>query len=346
MIKLSIIQRNRNQRNKTWYLRTFDTETKGIRYKSLNTSKKSEALEMLVVEKQILQKSPEEQRLERLPDLKELSEKWLKFIESQSSPLTHNWYCGRIKDLMNFAKDNGVTQFKLFTQALANDLINGRSEVKASTKKGLKAVYSSFFNWIIETYELECKNVFTKVRTPKIQKPIVGFWTLEQIDRILEATKAPRLRLCFAFMAFAGLRINEALSLEWGNIGENHIEVLNGKGGKNERLPIAPRLREEINIFLDDIGAQAVDGGKIFEYSKDVITYKLKAICSMIGIEGKANPHKFRHSFASNLLRNGANIVAVSKLMRHFSPTITLNTYSHVIPDDLGKTLNLLEKKQ
>ena len=66
----------------------------------------------------------------------------------------------------------------------------------------------------------------------------------------------------------------------------------------------------------------------------------------MIGIEGKANPHKFRHSFASNLLRNGANVVAVSKLMRHFSPTITLNTYSHIIPDDLGKTLNLLEKKQ
>ena len=55
-----------------------------------------------------------------------------------------------------------------------------------------------------------------------------------------------------------------------------------------------------------------------------------------------ANNHKFRHSFASNLIRSGVNVKAVQQLMRHESIDITLNTYSHLMQDDLKNAINAI----
>ncbi len=343
MLKLTICQRNRNQNNKTWYLRTFDTETKHLSYRSLNTERKGEALDLLVQEKQKANRPPEMRRLYELPSLCELCETWLRFIEVQNSAKTANQYRYAVSEFKDFCEKNGIMAFKDFSQVNANELVNGKADLEPTTRKNKKAVFRSFFNWVIDTYELETKNVFKKVRTPKQQRPLMSFWTLEEEKKILENTESPLLRLCFAFMAYAGMRVGEATSLKWSNVSENGLEIVNGKGGKSCVLPMAPLLKKEIELFLsDNPEGMKQDGGAIFGFSKMTVYEKLKEVCARIGIDGRANPHKFRHSFASNLLRAGANIVAVSRLMRHSSPTMTLNIYSHVMPSDLGETLEKL----
>ena len=83
MKKLSIIQRNKNQGSKIWYLRTFNTDTHRISYKSLNTSTKYKAEQILEKEKQKIFLNPEKEKLDSLPPLKILSVNWLNFVESQ-----------------------------------------------------------------------------------------------------------------------------------------------------------------------------------------------------------------------------------------------------------------------
>ena len=342
MLKISIIQRNKSQQSKVWYLRIFDPETKAITYKSLGTTKKGVALELLEKENQRRLLSKDERKLQELDRLGILVERWLAFQERQNKALTARYSTGRIRALLDFCEMNQIIAFADFSPKCAFDLLNGLN-VRASTLKTYKAIFKSFFNWVIETYDLNTKNVFTKAKTPKVQKPIRDFWTLEQIREILSNTYESEMRLCFAFMAFAGLRINEAVMLKWENIKGDKLEILDGKGGKNALLPMAKDLQDEIERHKARAGENL--SGRIFEsVGKDRIYSTLKRVCGKLGF-GKAHPHKFRHSFASNLLRAGANIVAVSRLMRHSSPTITLNTYSHILPDDLGQTLELLGEK-
>ena len=102
-------------------------------------------------------------------------------------------------------------------------------------------------------------------------------------------------------------------------------------------------IKKEIEFYKEEHSDQTNGDDKIFSYTIRMVEGELKRSCKKAGIDGHNHLHKFRHSFASNLLRNGGNIIAVSKLMRHATPSMTLNVYSHVLPDDLGETLKLLD---
>lgn len=345
MKKFSIIQRNKDKGSKIWYLRTFNTDTHRISYKSLNTSTKYKAEQLLDKEKQKIYLNPEDEKIESLPPLKKLALNWISYIESNYTTRTPLIYKGRIKDFLNFCEKNEIVFFKDFTSVHANDLVND-SEYKAVTKRNKKTVYKSFFNWILSTYDINIKNVFSKVKTQRVKKPIRGFWTPEQIKSILDNTSIKDIKLCFAFMAFCGLRVSEALNLKWGNLTDSTIEIINGKGGKNSVLPLSSQMKEQIKLYKEYEKISPDGNDKIFKLNFSKVWRELKRTCQKVKIDGLVYPHKFRHSFASNLLRNGGNIIAVSKLMRHSSPSITLNVYSHVLPNDLDQTLKLLDDKQ
>lgn len=340
MKKFSIIQRNKDKGSKIWYLRTFNTDTHRISYKSLNTSTKYKAEQLLEKEKQKIYLNPEKEKLDSLPPLKNLSVNWLNFVESNYTHGTAQSYKSKLKDFFKYCDTHEIIFFPSFTVINANELINSQ-QIKSVTKRNKKFIYQAFFKWILRTYDIDSKNVFSKVQTPKVQKPIRSFWTLEQIKDILGNCTNKQIRLCFAFMAYCGLRISETLKLNWENLTDNTIEIVNGKGGKNAVLPLSNQIKQEIRIYRES--AKTATENKIFSVSLQAIKNELKETCKKSGIEGHNHLHKFRHSFASNLLRNGGNIIAVSKLMRHATPSMTLNVYSHVLPDDLGETLKLLD---
>jgi len=342
MKKLSIIQRNKCTGSKVWYLRIFNTDTHRTSYKSLNTTVKYKAEQILDKEKQKIYLNPEKEKIESLPPLKNLSVNWMNFVESNYTHGTAQSYKSKLKDFFKYCDSHEIIFFSSFTAIHANDLINAQ-QIKSVTKRNKKFIYQAFFNWILSTYDIEAKNVFSKVQTPKVQKPIRSFWTMEQIKNILSNCSNKQIRLCFAFMAFCGLRISEALNLKWENLTESTIKIVNGKGGKSAVLPIAKAIKDEIRLYTESTHAQQNGEDKIFTIPLYAIKDELKKTCKKSGIEGHSHLHKFRHSFASNLLRNGGNIIAVSKLMRHATPSMTLNVYSHVLPDDLGETLKLLD---
>ena len=341
MKKFSICQRNKNQGSKIWYLREFDTDSHKIKYKSLNTTKKYEAEKALEHTKQKIYLNPNIEKIESLPHLQNLANQWLDYTSNANRQTTFISYNCWIKIFLNFCKQNNITRFNEFTSIHAHRIINENQDLKQSSRHNERAVLRTFFNWIISTYDIEHKNVFSRIKMPKTASHKNEFWTMEQIKNILDNETNENIRMCFAFMAYAGLRINETLNLKWQNITDSTLEIINGKGGKNAILPISKLLKNEIEKFKKNHQNKTE---KILKVNKQTAREHLFKICTKLDLDGFKNPHKFRHSFASNLLRNGANIIAVSKLMRHTNPSMTLNIYSHVLPSDLNQTLELLDK--
>lgn len=341
MKKFSICQRNKSQGSKIWYLREFDTDTHRIKYKSLDTTKKYEAEKALDYTKQKIFLNPNLEKIESLPHLQNLANQWLDYTSNANRQTTFISYNCWIKIFLDFCKQNNISRFDEFTSIHAHKIINENQELKQSSRHNERAVLRTFFNWVISTYDLDIKNVFSRIKMPKTSSIKNEFWTMEQIKKIIDTESNENIRMCFAFMAYAGLRINETLNLKWQNITDNTLEVINGKGGKNAVLPISRPLKNELEKFKR--GTEK-DTDKILKVNKQTAREHLQKICSKLNLDGFKNPHKFRHSFASNLLRNGANIIAVSKLMRHANPSMTLNIYSHVLPNDLNQTLELLDK--
>ena len=156
---------------------------------------------------------------------------------------------------------------------------------------------------------------------------------MEQVDRILDAAPSPSFRLFWALMAFAGLRHAEACAFGPESLtGDGRLHVI-GKGGKEAFLPVSGRLGNEISRF-GKLSAGMFQAPE-FRYSRSNVRLRDAVRDAGAPCDGAVNNHRFRHSFASNLIRAGVNIKAVQQLMRHENVQITLDTYSHLLQDDL-----------
>lgn len=115
------------------------------------------------------------------------------------------------------------------------------------------------------------------------------FWTMKQVAAIVESCPSAKYRLLWAFMAYEGLRVHEALKMRREDIRDGKLHVI-GKGSKYAALPLSPPMREELD-------------------------------------------------------RAGVNIKTVQRLMRHATIAITLDTYSHLMAEDLESGIGQLAKK-
>lgn len=165
---------------------------------------------------------------------------------------------------------------------------------------------------------------------------------LEEHAAIIEHYRRRRgkhkFRLFWALMAFAGLRHAEALSFGSSSIVDGRLRIV-GKGNKEAFVPIGKRLEDELGRVEVSDGMFA---GKRFRTSERCMMHLRRAVKACGLDPADATNHKFRHSFASNLIRSGANVKAVQQLMRHESVDITLDTYSHLLQDDLKASVDIL----
>lgn len=162
-----------------------------------------------------------------------------------------------------------------------------------------------------------------------VKKDFPFFWTVEQVNAILDNSPNPEHRVTWALMAFAGLRKDEAARIGDGDIHDGYIHII-GKGNKMARIPVSRRLSSELERF----------GKPLPHLRSRSLTVKKAAKYAGIDFQGEATNHRFRHSFASNLIRAGADIKSVQLLMRHENVEITLNTYSHLLGEDLEKAVD------
>lgn len=320
-LRVTVCRRNKSRGIKNWYARVFDTVTKRIRYESLGTPVKAEALEILSERRAAGAFDPDP----GIPTLAQARDEYVGWLEAKGSCAqtqmnAHNAFRG-LESLLS-CKVTALDKKRLYDAFQAQ---NGH--LKPSSYNTKAAMVKAAVNRCLGMHSIEIRNPAAVLGHRKASDAERGFWTEGQVDRILDRAPDGRRRLLWAFMAFCGLRIHEALKAVPSDIRDGFLHVT-GKGGKFAKLPLSSRMRAEL-----DRSGWAWD----FSGLDDSLYAIQRAAAEALpeGFEGNANNHRFRHSFASNLIRGGANPKAVQRLMRHSSIQTTLGIYSHVMMDDL-----------
>jgi len=216
--------------------------------------------------------------------------------------------------------------------------INPRSQARIIS--GLR----SFFDYLIfEAYR--ATNPTDLLETPKIGLKLPDTLSQDEIDALISAVdlshpQGERNRTIIETMYSCGLRVSEAITLKISDLffEEGFIRVL-GKGNKERYVPIHLEAQKYVSIYKKEIRSQ-IQPKKGFEdtlflnrrgkgLTRQMIFIILKDLAIKINLTKKISPHTLRHSFATHLLQNGADLRAIQQILGHESITTT-EIYVHV----------------
>jgi len=277
---------------------------------------------------------------------------YLKF-EKGLSQNTLNAYLRDFEKLATFLSDNGIEPEAATYEMLQNFVIEiSKIGVNMRTQARILSSIKSYYHFLIY------KNIIENDPTELLESPKIGLrlprvLSVEEIDAIIAAIdlskqEGHRNRAIIETLYGSGLRVSELVNLQMSNIykDEGYMLVL-GKGSKQRLVPLSPASILQINIWENDrkelkIKRKDIDilflnrhGGKL---TRAMIFEIVKRLAQSAGITKKVSPHTFRHSFATHLLENGANLRAIQQLLGHESITTT-ELYTHIDINFLRKTI-------
>ncbi len=245
---------------------------------------------------------------------------------------------------------------KLPTDIELNDLqemIRWISELGISARSQARIISGlrNFFFFLILEDEIEVDPT-ELLELPKIGKKLPEVLEKDEIDALINAidlskNEGHRNRAIIETLYSCGLRVSELIGLKITNLyfDEGFIRVI-GKGNKERLVPVSPSVEKEVNLYQhyvcvhQEIAAGHEDilflnrRGK--QLTRVMIFTIVKQLAEAIGLRKTISPHTFRHSFATHMVENGANLRAIQEMLGHESISTT-EIYTH-LSDDLLKT--------
>jgi integrase/recombinase XerD len=267
-------------------------------------------------------------------------------IERGLSKNTIDSYTKDLEKLCLFLKENNISIspiaidtdiVKQFIYEVAKNL-NPRSQARIIS--GLR----SFFDYLVFE-EYRNTNPTDLLETPKIGTKLPDTLSQGEIDALIDAIdlshpQGERNRTIFEIIYSCGLRVSEAITIKNSDLffEEGFIRVL-GKGKKERYVPIHESAQRYITMYQKSIRSH-IFPQKGFEdtlflnrrgkgLSRQMIFMILKDLAIKIDLKKKISPHTLRHSFATHLLQNGADLRAIQQMLGHESITTT-EVYVHV----------------
>ena len=184
-------------------------------------------------------------------------------------------------------------------------------------------------------------NPFQFIKMPKREEVEKSFLTLEEL-KLLASTKCRNneVKKAFLFSCFTGLRLSDVRNLEWRNIKENSIEFRQKKTKGFEYMPLSKNALSL--LFPSGKKIINLNQGKVFNLPKPSgIRYHLIPWCKEAKLKKKVTYHTSRHTFATLMLTQGADLYTVSKLLGH-SEISTTQIYAKIIDSKKQEAVNSL----
>ena len=211
------------------------------------------------------------------------------------------------------------------------------------------ACLKSFGSYLVRSHLLD-SNPAEAVPMPKRPRRLVSFLSQKDLGEEnfpeIENPTLPmvRARVLLELIYGSGLRISECQSLTWSrmNLSAKSVRAL-GKGSKERIVPLTQDLIHWLNTYklkLADEGRFVSPQAPVFlnehgqAYDVRTLRRDIHDLLRSIGWEGKASPHVLRHSFATHLLENGADLMSVKEMLGH-SSLATTQVYTHVSAERL-----------
>jgi integrase/recombinase XerC len=189
------------------------------------------------------------------------------------------------------------------------------------------------------------RNPARQVRSPRQGRRLPSFLpkdeSKELLDRPVEASAAARRDHALLELLYAtGIRVGECCGLDWTDLDRSHrtVRVL-GKGGKERVVPVGETALAALDTYLAARGREEGPlftnhrGGRLTPRSVHRIVGRQ---ARLTGLERRVTPHTLRHTFATHLLGEGADLRLVQELLGH-SRLSTTQRYTHVSPEHLMK---------
>lgn len=279
---------------------------------------------------------------------------WLKWLkdERRYSPHTLDAYA------RDFAAFSAFFPKPLTQQKLEQlDIRNFRAFISARAAKNIEKTslareissVKSFFRW------LNLKNLITNpaikiISLPKKPKILPRALDVEETFNVLneaqninkKAWEGLRDAAVLTLLYGCGLRISEALSLNVGDIDNNQILRITGKGNKTRIVPLLPAVIEKIDTYINACPYRLRPGDALFlgargeRLSPRIIQRLLGKIRDELGLPDAITPHALRHSYATHLLAQGTDLRSIQELLGHASLTTT-QRYTDVEIETLKK---------
>lgn len=224
----------------------------------------------------------------------------------------------------------------------------GQNYTKSTTARKL-ATLRSFYKFLMRRGQIGV-NPLSTIRTPKQEKRLPRCLDLQQIQKLLDTPGdgdilAARDKAILEVLYSSGIRVSELVELDMSDLDlQEGVLRVKGKGRKDRITPIGSQAIKAIQRYFEhrqaEYGAQAPLTGRVFlnkhggSLSTRSVRRKLDKYLTMAGLDPGISPHTLRHSFATHLLNNGADLRSVQELLGHQSISTT-QVYTHLTTSKL-----------
>jgi integrase/recombinase XerC len=278
--------------------------------------------------------------------MQEVFNKYINYLEAERnvSPYTVRNYKADLLDFFYFLKKKKADSLEVDRQVLRDYLtyLTKQGIVKASIARKLSAI-RSFYRYLVRE-KIISANPIEMVSSPKLDKRLPSFLTLEEVERLLNAPdlstpQGQRDRALLELLYASGLRVSELVNLNLNQIDldTNEIRVW-GKGSKERMVlmgePAAEALRNYLKQGRPKLLAEK-RGNALFlnRYGQRLPERRVQRILEQYAkksdIGKRVHPHMLRHTFATHLLDGGADLRVVQELLGHARLSST-QIYTHV----------------
>ena len=283
-------------------------------------------------------------------------------IERGLSKNTIDNYSFDIERLCLFLDENAiaVSPIKIGEETIQQFIYSVSKEVNPRSQARIISGLKSFFSYLIfEDYRQD--NPMELIETPKTGRKLPDTLSVEEIDALIAAidlssNEGERNRAMLETLYGCGLRVSELVSLKISDLffDEGFIKIT-GKGNKQRFVPIGNLTKKYILIYKDDIRAH-LDIKKGHEdtlflnrrgsqLTRAMLFTIIKDLATKIGLRKNISPHTLRHSFATHLLENGADLRSIQLMLGHESITTT-EIYVHLDRKFLTEVINTFHPRK
>ena len=277
------------------------------------------------------------------PDAARVAQSWATSlrVEKRLAAATLEAYVRDLTQFGNFLADHlgAVATVQDLTDLTLSDFrafMARRRNTDVSSRSLARQVSSlrSFFRFAARTAQFTNK-AYGAVRSPKlphaIPRPLPEKEAQLAADLSVEMADdwtGLRDRAVLTLLYAAGLRISEALSLTPSALARDPLVIV-GKGGKKRLVPLLPQARQAVELYISACPFNLIENQPLFRgvkggpLSPRIVQLLMEKMRGALSLPDTATPHALRHSFASHLLSNGADLRVIQELMGHASLSTT-----------------------
>jgi integrase/recombinase XerC len=283
-------------------------------------------------------------------------------VEKSASSLTLISYRTDLSQFFTFMADKYGTP----REEISNELFNHKSVreylmflqqqgLSRATMARKLASLRSFVRYLCRENILP-GNPIAAVATPKQDKKLPRFLYPVEIEMLISApdmtsTAGKRDRAILETLYATGIRVSELVGIDLKDIDlANAIVKVKGKGNKERIVPLGRKARESLAIYMNEsrnnFARKALEGSNALflnKYGKRLSERSIRNILNkyveQVALNQKVNPHMLRHSFATHLLNNGADLRSVQELLGHVKLSTT-QIYTHLTRENIKNIHN------